>query len=84
MLERCLPLLFLLLPVVWEGCMYSPWPSDRTSLGQTVPCLLIPPANRIAFSQRSPGCSGQAEMPNCLGISSSRKVVPGLDLVFVS
>lgn len=82
--ERCLPLLFLLLPVVWEGCLCSPWPSDRTPLGQTVPCLLIPPANRIAFSQRSPGCSGQAEMPNCLGISSPRKVVPGLDLVFVS
>lgn len=66
------PLPFPLLAVVWEACLCSPWPADRTPLGQTVPCLLIPPANRNAFSQRSPGCSGQAEMPNCLGVSPPR------------
>lgn len=72
------------LSCLWFGkAAYSPWPCDRTPLGQTVPCLLIPPANRNAISQRSPGCSGQAEMPYCLGVSSPRQVVPGLHLVFI-
>lgn len=57
--------------------------TEKKPLGQTVPCLLIPPANRNAISQRSPGCTGQAEMPGCLGVSSPRQVVPGLHLVFI-
>ena len=68
----------------WFGkiCLF-PLAVWQKPLGQTVPCLLIPPANRIANSQRSPGCSGQAEMPYCLGVSSPRQVVPGLHLVFI-
>lgn len=56
---------------------------QKNPLGQTVHCLLIPPANRNAISQRSPGCSGQAEMPGCIGVSPPRQVVPGLHLVFI-
>lgn len=52
--------------------VFPPGRLTELPLGQTVPCLLIPPANRIAFSRRTPGCSGQAEMPYCLGVSPPR------------
>lgn len=67
-------------------CYLPPLPlavRQKNTLGQTVHCLLIPPANRNAISQRSSGCSGQAEMPDCIGVSPPRQVVPGLHLVFI-
>lgn len=59
-----------------------PPPADRT-LGQTVPCLLIPSTTRNAISHRLPGRSGQAEMPCCLGVTAARQVVPGLHFVLL-
>ncbi len=77
------PLLSPPLPLVGVICLLPPGRETEKPLGQTVPCLLIPPANRNAISQRSTGCTGQAEMPDCLGVPPPRQVVPGLHLVFI-
>jgi len=56
---------------------------DRADpLGQTVPFFFfffLPHlADSDANGRRSAGRSGQAEMPNCVGVSPPRQVVPGL------
>lgn len=60
-----------------------PGTCNRTPLGQTVPCLLIPLANRNAIGQPSAGRPGQAEMPGCLGVSTPHQVVSGLHHAFI-
>lgn len=75
------------LPCPACGLGKLPTPPGRVTEPPLVKLYLVflfhPPIETLSVNDRSTGCSGQAEMPYCLGVSSPRQVVPGLHLVFI-